>query len=98
MASGLKIHLRTHLGENQFPCSQCTNTFSQKGNLKKHLKTHSAEKPFPCNNALNHSQSEEIFSNARYDPWFFSLIKRDPIDEDVFESIFEVCYSEKYCN
>ena len=48
LPGSLKIHIRTHSGENTFNCTQCTYSCTTACNLKRHILTHSGEKSFSC--------------------------------------------------
>ncbi|XP_026328520.1 zinc finger protein 879-like isoform X1 [Hyposmocoma kahamanoa] len=41
-------HIATHQEKKKFNCSQCSRTFSQKGNLMAHMKQHTGIKDFIC--------------------------------------------------
>lgn len=53
----LVYHARIHTKEKPFKCTECRESFAQKGNLKRHLKTHSEtalcqRKKFQCSICL----------------------------------------------
>lgn len=53
----LVYHARIHTNEKPFKCTECRESFAQKGNLKRHLKTHSetalcSRKKFQCGTCL----------------------------------------------
>ena len=46
--SELRVHMRTHSGENPYACDMCDKAFSQSSSLARHKRTHSGEKPYAC--------------------------------------------------
>lgn len=53
----LVYHARIHTNEKPFKCTECRESFAQKGNLKRHMKTHSetalcSRKKFQCSTCL----------------------------------------------
>ncbi|XP_041564440.1 zinc finger protein 333 isoform X3 [Drosophila elegans] len=44
----LKRHLRTHIQDRPYKCSQCSKSYTSHSQLKLHLKTHSGERAFKC--------------------------------------------------
>lgn len=53
----LVYHARIHTNEKPFNCTECLESFAQKGNLKRHMKTHSetalnGRKKFQCKTCL----------------------------------------------
>ena len=54
----LKNHMRTHCGEKQFVCRECSMSFSVAGNLRNHMRSHSGEKNFckGCSKFISQAQ------------------------------------------
>ena len=48
-AGDLRIHLKTHNGENSNKCNQCDYASSHAGYLRKHLKLYTGKKSHKCN-------------------------------------------------
>ena len=45
MASDLKMHMRTHSGEEPYHCKQCEFSCVKANNLRQHMLSHSEKKP-----------------------------------------------------
>jgi len=48
MSGNLKVHQRTHIGEQPIKCDKCKKSSNQLGDLKVHLCTLTGEQEFTC--------------------------------------------------
>jgi KRAB domain-containing zinc finger protein len=62
----LRTHIKTHMGEKQYSCTQCGKAFYQSQHLVSHIRTHTGEKPFACPACdKSFSQSGELQIHSR---------------------------------